>query len=167
MEKLVMKNLLVFLLIFFFITAFTLSLIWTLLSPGSTAAVTVFIVIAVLETPAIILGVFHGLWKPIARNYPEQEHGPDALTKRFQSFSLGMINMGLSIHATVDESFLHLKPVTWLRALGASPLSIPWDEMKRLDKKGRSVILNGGHRLVGPAWCFEMLKATDRDDKIA
>ena len=167
MESLAMKNLLVFLLIFFFITAFTLSLVWTLLSPGSTTAVTFLIVISILEAPAIILGVFHGLWKPIARTYPEQEHGTDALTKKFQSFSLGIINMGLSIHATVDESFLHLRPVTWLRALGASPMSIPWDEMKRLDKKGRSVILNGGHRLVGPAWCFEMLKATGRDEKIA
>ena len=64
--------------------------------------------------------------------------------------------MGFSIHATVDDRHLHLLPVTWLRWFGASPMSIPWDDMQPKGSGGRAVSLAKGPTLTGPKWCFKM-----------
>ena len=159
-----MKLALVLFLILSFMAAFVLGLVWTLKSPGNSIAVTVLIIICIAECPAIMLGVFHGLWRPVAKQFPEREHGPDAVTRNFQSFGLGIINMGLSIHATVDASYLHVRPVTWLRVMGASPMSIPWESMTPTGKRGRAVRLDNGTRLDGPKWCFKMLNAADSNE---
>ncbi|MEE2906402.1 MAG: hypothetical protein VX527_01070 [Planctomycetota bacterium] len=162
-----MKMALVMLVIVVFTAAFVVSLIWTINSPGNSLAGITLTVVCIAETPIIILAVFHGLWRPVARNYPEQEHGEDAITRKFQSFGLGIVNMGFSIHATVDASYLHIRPVTWLRVLGASPMSIPWDAMKPKGATGRVVSLTDGPRLEGPKWCFTLLQSGDQDDSNA
>ncbi len=153
-----MRALIILLVILGICALWSISLIWVLKSPNNSYAIGLLITTSILEAPIIGVLVFKGIWLPIARQYPVQPLADDAITKRFQSFSLGIINMGWSIHASVDDRFLHLKPLKPFRWFGADPMSIPWNEMKILDRKGRSVHIGNGQRLEGPAWCFEMLK---------
>ncbi|MCH2152450.1 MAG: hypothetical protein MK089_03840 [Phycisphaerales bacterium] len=146
--------------IFLPMVIFTGSLIWVLVDQNSKVAETILITTAILETPIIMFGIFHGMWKPIAMKYPPQDHAPDAITKRCQSFSIGIMNMGWSINTTVDENHLHLSPVKWLQFFGACPMSIPWNALKLQGKNSRRASLAGGPGIQGPEWCFQMLKAS-------
>lgn len=162
-----MKMALVMLVIVVFTAAFVVSLIWTINSPGNSLAGITLTVVCIAETPIIILAVFHGLWRPIAKHYPQQEHGEDPITRKFQSFGFGIINMGFSIHATVDASYLHIRPVTWLRVLGATPMSIPWEAMTLKGGSSRVVKLSNGTRMDGPKWCFQFLQTASQEDSVA
>ncbi len=98
---------------------------------------------------------FHLLWRPMLAPFPPQEPAPDAVRRRFQSFGIGIVNMGCSIHVAVDEHYLHLVPLAIWRALGARPASIPWSAMEPVGTSGR-VVRVAGHRLDGPKWCLEL-----------
>ena len=74
--------------------------------------------------------------------------------------------MGWSVHASVDDQHLHLKPVAFLRWFGAIPMSIRWEHLSKLNRSGKSAYITGG-RLVSPAWCFEMLKARTTDARLS
>jgi len=143
----------------------TIPLVWVLKSPNNPYATALLITTCILEAPIIFVLVFKGMWTPIARQHPVQPLADDAITRRFQSFSLGIINMGWSIHASVDDRHLHLEPVRPLRWFGAIPMSIRWEDLSKLNRNGKSVYMTGGHRLVGPAWCFELLKARKTDEQ--
>lgn len=157
---------LVLLVIAFLTAAFVVSLMWTINQPGNALAGITLTIVCIAETPIIILVVFHGLWRPIAKDYPPQEHGEDPITRKFQSFGLGIMNMGFSIHATVDASHLHIRPVTWLRVLGATPMSIPWDAMTLKGTSSRVVKLSNGTRMEGPKWCFQLLQTARQEDAV-
>ena len=160
-----MRQVVILLVILGICALWTVPLVWVLKSPNNPYAMTLLITICVLEAPVILVLVFKGMWTPIARQYPPQPLADDAITRRFQSFKLGIINLGWSIHASIDSRYLHLRPVTFLRWFGAIPMSIGWGDLSKLHAGGTSVYLTGGHRLVGPAWCFEMLKARKIDGR--
>ena len=104
---------------------------------------------------AMAMAAFHFLWRPMLVDYPAVEPAPDAVRRNFQSFGIGIVNMGLSIHVAVDETYLHLTPFRLWRLLGASPASIPWSVMEPVGSSGR-VVRFDGRRMDGPKWCMEL-----------
>jgi hypothetical protein len=135
--------------------AFTAAILWAVTSPGPLSA-TVATIVALGGVVLIAYGAFHGFWRPMVAPFPPREPGPDAVRRRYQSFSFGIVNMGLSIHVAADDEYLHLIPLGPWQALGATPASIPWSAMKPVGKSGCAAMV-GGHRMVGPAWCMELI----------
>ena len=146
--------------IFLPMVVFTGSLVWVLVDQNSRIAEGILITNAILELPIIMFGIFHGMWKPLALKYPPQTHAPAAVTRKFQSFSVGIINLTWCVHATVDDAHLHLTPVKWLQFFGARPMSLPWTSLRPLGRdRNTRAALTGGPVIRGPRWCFQMLPA--------
>ena len=91
------------------------------------------------------------------RRFPAVLPAPDAVTRRFQSFRLGNVNAGLSIHVSVDQSHLHLTPLAFLRLFGVRAMSIPWEaiEIKSLGRWMTTVKI-AGVNVRGPSWCLQL-----------
>ncbi len=129
----------------------------TLRSPSPLAGVW-FTVFALAIVPIIIHAAFRMLWNPAVSAYPPVPPAADALHKTYQSFSLGIVNMGFSIHASTDEMYLHLTPIAPMRFFGARAASIPWSALKP-GKRVKTTAMLDGLVLQGPAWCFERLRS--------
>lgn len=139
-------------------------IVYFVTQPSSAAALPVVVIAATGMVPLIAMLAFHMLWRPIFLAYPLQPKGLDAVSRRFQSFGVSIVNMGFSIHATTDDEHLHLEPLWVWQVLGASPASIPWTELSPeprslLAREGCAVRLNG-NLIVGPRWCFERVFAS-------
>lgn len=78
--------------------------------------------------------------------------------RNFQSFAIGVVNMGRCVHTAIDDEHLHLIPVTFMKWFGCKPVSVPWHEIQDHPKPGRSrSILRvkiGKIDVVGPRWCL-------------
>lgn len=147
------------LLILFELVAFPLLLIWVLKTNNPTAT-TLLILVCILGTLGIVIAVMCGMWNPALKPYPPIEPADDAISKNYQSISLGLVNMGLSVHISVDDSYLHLTPVKPMRACGAASASIPWDALKPMAGRRSTVVKLGGiHTITGPRWCMELVAA--------
>ena len=132
--------------------------------------ITLIVAAAVLEPIILVWALLHFGWGPLARSYPAQPADDDAVTRSFQSFRLGLINLGFCIHVTVDERHLHLRPAAVLRWFGARAASIPWGSI-RIVKRSRprpggplrmapSITARiDGRTLAGPAWCLELAES--------
>lgn len=114
-------------------------------------ALDVLIVWAIMRTAA-------ATFADIAKDNPAVEPEPGAIRKDFQSFKIGLINLGYSIHVAVDASHLHLLPSLTARWIGMKPLSIPWERIKvqRIAKLTGAKVKIGRHIICGPKWCFEL-----------
>jgi hypothetical protein len=88
------------------------------------------------------------MWKPIADRFPPVEPQPDAIRRSFQSFKIGIMNFGWSMHVAADSRHLHLYPVLIMRMFGTTPVSIPWDQLHPT-RKGARV---GPHDFIMPRW---------------
>ena len=144
----------VFFVILAYYAAFFGCLAWVLNQPSplATAAITIA---AVGGVPVIAAAVFHYAWRPMFASYLPVEPHPDAVYRSFQSFSIGLINMGLSINVAADDEYLHLTPLRLWRALGARPASVPWSA---LVKKGPRSAQFGSHRIIAPRWCIDLIE---------
>jgi hypothetical protein len=96
--------------------------------------------------------------------FPPVEPAPGAVRRRFQSFSVGMVNLGCGVHVAVDDAYLHLTPGFLAAPFGARPVSIPWDQV---EVKGSFPIRQrrariAGVPVVGPAWCLDLAGRPDR-----
>ncbi len=120
------------------------------------------VAIAVALELVVFTAVFYGLrlaWQSAVGRFPRRAPAPDAVSRRFQSFRLGLFNLGGCIHASADEAHLHLEPVGLLRRIGLRPASVPWDAIKvvRRSRSGRwASVRIGSHTLQGPAWCLDL-----------
>ncbi len=127
------------------------------------ATITIFAVIvgSDLMVFAAIRSIIFQMFRKWQEKYPPVEPMPGAVTRRFQSFSFGLINAGMSMHVTADESYLHLNPVRFVRWFGMMPLSIPWDAFGRVTKRGRMYtrVMLDTTTVVGPTWCMSLLDA--------
>ncbi len=127
-------------------------------APIATAAVAV---LPFIYAPLLLRGAFSLLWKPMVAAHPPREPAEDAVRRRFQSFGLGIVNMGFSIHVAADEQYLHLTPVLPLRLFGAMPCSIAWSALEPVRRGNRPVraarLRPGGYLLSGPKWCMELV----------
>lgn len=135
----------------------------------STAGV-VMLVFLLLATDVIVfwgIGQIVGMvLKPLAQAYPPVEPAPDAVTKRFQSFSFGMCNFGCGVHASVDDDYLHLTPVSFSKFFGLRPMSIPWGKIQPRPKPRFGSALKvrvGLTDITGPAWCLSLAGKAEKD----
>jgi hypothetical protein len=114
---------------------------------GHTAILVAAIVLFDCLVAALVgWGMVHLGWRPWAREYPPHPPAPDAVRRRFQSFRVGMMNLGGAIHVAVDEDHLHLTPVRVLRWIGMSPISVPWGSITIRRRRGRWVMASAGGR---------------------
>ena len=108
--------------------------------------------------PIVIRAIIQSNWKPLEKKFPPQALGEDSVRKDFQSYRIGVFNLGYSVHTTADDMHLHMEPAKVLRWLGMGPVSIPWDAMlaKRTRGKSWAEVKIGSHSLWGPRWALEM-----------
>lgn len=136
--------------------------------------IALIVVFVVVEPIAILWAVMRFGWRPFAEDFPAQHVDEHAVRKRFQSFRLGLLNLGFSIHVAVDERHLHLEPAAWMRRLGARAVSIPWDSISVVKRSRTGAWMTariGKHTLMGPTWCLELAEPAEpsgaRDEKTA
>ncbi len=153
------------LLILFELVAFPLLLIWVL-KTNNPAAVTLLVLVSLLGTGGIVSAVMCGMWNPALKPHPPVEPEVDAVRRDFQSFSLGLVNMGWSVHVAADAHHLHLTPIKPMRLLGARSASIPWSAMRPVGGSRSTVVtLDGRQRLIGPRWCMELITTSEDEDR--
>ena len=95
--------------------------------------------------------------KELARDYPGRPVPDGAVRRGFQSFKIGIMNLGWCIHVAVDQGYLHLQP-TWLaRRFGLLPISLPWGVIEIRERRWRKWWVRvGKHDVAGPPWCFQL-----------
>lgn len=106
----------------------------------------------------VVLALSRG-WNRFALNFPACLPRPDAVKRGFQSFRMGIFNLGWSVHVAADSEMLHLTPVALLRLGGARAASIPWSEVRLTSsKKSRGFVAATirGVELSGPAWVMSL-----------
>lgn len=135
-------------------TAVVAWVMWALGHSHPAVGIVLFVAI-VVYTAVIAWAAFRWLWNPMLAPYPPRTPAQDAVHRRFQSFGLGIVNMGGSVHVAADDSYLHLTPLSIWRAMGARKASIPWSAMRPVGRQGRAVMV-GSQRLVGPKWCLSL-----------
>lgn len=127
------------------------------------ATITIIVVIVGSDIMvfAAVRSIIFQMFRKWQEKYPPVEPLPGAVTKRFQSFSFGLMNAGMSMHVTADESYLHLEPVRFVRWFGMMPLSIPWEAFGKVTKRGKmfTTVMLDKTALVGPNWCMSLLDA--------
>lgn len=129
------------------------------MTPTVVILLVAFVVFDLLVVFGVLFVVIRNTWAPWTAAYPRREPAPDAVRRNFQSFRLGMINAGYSIHVAVDETHLHLLPARFLRWFGAKAVSVPWSDIvvEKRSRSGTWVHASIGRRKVyGPAWCLEL-----------
>ncbi|MHC4220071.1 MAG: hypothetical protein ACYSU7_16625 [Planctomycetota bacterium] len=117
------------------------------------------IVFSIVETLVILWAVVHFGWSPIHKKFPTRAPDAEAVTRSYQSFKVGILNLGFSVHVAVDEHFLHLTPAAYLRGFGAGTLSIPWEAItvEKRSRSGRWITIKiDKWTIMGPAWCLEL-----------
>lgn len=99
--------------------------------------------------------------------FPSRPELPDVVRREFRSFSIGIINLGFSVHAAADHEHLHMNPAQFVRLCRMRPMSIPWSELKLTVGKNsggerRATIHADKHSwtLRGPRWCLELIEPT-------
>ena len=113
---------------------------------------------------AIIVGSFAALrmvWNKIARIYPAQPVEEEAISRSYQSCSIGYFNLGWSVRITVDSSHLHLAPNLFLLCASRTSMSIPWEtitlEKHSLFKRYRVFrTVDFKWKFQAPAWALEL-----------
>ncbi|MHC4428453.1 MAG: hypothetical protein ACYS0D_07590 [Planctomycetota bacterium] len=116
------------------------------------------VVADVLLVACIIWFILRVSWGKLERLFPAQAPAADAVSRRFQSFRLNLLNLGFAVHVTVDEGHLHLDAVRILRWLGARPMSIPWEQISIVKRHGSrwTAAKIDSFTLHGPAWCLSL-----------
>ncbi|MCP3906325.1 MAG: hypothetical protein GY715_22105 [Planctomycetes bacterium] len=135
-----------------------------LLSQPSAWSRSALVIVVIAAFACGIATVFGCLWRPMLAPFPPREPAPDAVRRRFQSFGLGIVNMGLSVNVAVDDECLHLMPLAIWQTLGARKASIPWSAMEPVGASRRVVRVNG-HRLDGPKWCMQLAFPPEGEDE--
>lgn len=116
------------------------------------------VLFVVIEPVVIVWAVIRMVWNKLAEAHPGRPASGDAITRRFQSFRLGIVNLGFAVHATADEGHLHLELIKPLRWLGARRASIPWDAITVVSAHASRwmTVRIGRYKLLGPRWCLEL-----------
>ncbi|MBX3386603.1 MAG: hypothetical protein KF768_08530 [Phycisphaeraceae bacterium] len=90
----------------------------------------IFVVVDTVIVWAIFTSL-RGDWKSLERQFPPRVVSGTAVHRRYQSISIGMYNLGWSVHLTADEQCLHVHPTAYLRRLArAGVFSVPWEEVR-------------------------------------
>lgn len=109
-----------------------------------------------LILPLIIYALVRGSWSPLVERYPAAPIGEDAVRRNFQSYKIGLLNLGLCVHTAVDEGFLHLRPAMFGRVIGMRDTSVPWEAVEPVRRRGKryAEVKIAGETVMGPAWAL-------------
>ncbi len=124
--------------------------------------VIIVLVVGEMAVAAVIVGaIVHGTLGGLSKRHPAAPIDSDAVRRDFQSFKIGLLNMGWSMHVAVDAGHLHLIPALFFRVIGAKPASIPWESVEPLDHPGKRYrrAKIGGEEMRCPGWCLEIADA--------
>lgn len=126
-------------------------------------SVVVWIIVAVVLidlvfVPLLLWALVNGSWNPMAAGHGAREPGPDVVWKGFQSYKVGLLNLGFMVHTGVDDRFLHLRPAWLGRLVRMAPASVPWEEVRPVRRRGRGYaeVRIGRTELIGPRWALEL-----------
>ncbi|MGQ0626543.1 MAG: hypothetical protein ACT4PL_00390 [Phycisphaerales bacterium] len=128
--------------------------------PGVLVLVAAFVLMDVVIL-GVVFSVATGAIRTLAASFPPRAVAADAVFKRGQSISLGLMNYGWSFDISVDAACLHLCPKRFWRALGATPISIPWEhiELKNPGSRWRPASARVGKTdLSAPAWALALAR---------
>lgn len=111
------------------------------------------------------------VWNGIAKKYPAQGAQQEAISRSFQTCSIGIFNLGLSVRVTVDSTHLHLAPNLFLLCATWTSMSIPWENItlgkSRFFKKYLVFQVTGvKSKIVAPAWALQLAKPLDQTEEI-
>lgn len=112
-----------------------------------------------LLVPLIIRAMVTGVWGPLMRKHPPAPLGEESVRKDFQSYRVGLMNLGYCVHTTADTHHLHLEPVRFMRWLGMKPVSIPWEAIEPLKVRGKrwAKVKVDAQTVWGPLWALQMV----------
>ena len=142
---------------------FVILLIWTI-ETNSPVAVTLLTIDAITMCPVIVWLACYLLWNPMVHQYPPQKPDSNSVRRRYQSFSFGVVNMGLSIHAAADSTYLHIRPIKLWRLLGARSCSIPWTSIVPVAHSRTTANVDGQFVMRGHQWCMQLASTEDIRD---
>lgn len=123
---------------------------------------TAWVVVAVLGTVVLVdLIVVPALvrmgWNQFGDRFAPAEILPDHIRRNFQSFSFGIFNYGMCVHVAADRDHLHLLPSKFLRWCRCRAMSIPWEQIQVVKRRGKWIEAKVGMITIrGPAWCLEL-----------
>ena len=137
----------------FLLEGVLVSVIVLVLSKAPDIATPFITVAALVGVAGICRAAFSLIYNPMMNAFPPQPIPAFATQRSYQTFSFGSVNMALSIHAGVDDDYLHLTPILPWRWLGATAASIPWAAM--VPGVTANVVKVDGWNMVGPKWCLE------------
>jgi hypothetical protein len=135
----------------------------------SPALVAVLIVGGTLIMDTIIVAaLLKAAWGMLPRREGVRPAG-DAIRRNFQSFKFGIYNLGMCIHVAVDDAYLHLFPAAVLRWAGARQVSVPWEDVEFLRRKGRkwAEVKIGKQKVMGPGWALEIAEGLSAESMSA
>ena len=121
------------------------------------AIVCVFVTMDAIIVWAIMRTISQTM-KRLGEGNPPVDPEPGAVRREFQSFKLGILNLGYSIHVAVDASHLHLYPSLTARWIGIKPMSIPWErvEWRRATRLSGTHVRINGVDVYGPTWALKL-----------
>ncbi len=135
---------------------------------GSTTLLIILLVVGLdfVIVPLVLVAVVRSNWSPLVAKHPAVPPAADAVGRNFQSYKIGLFNLGYMIHTTVDDLHLHLFPAKFGRMIGMKPVSIPWEEITPLKRRGKKYaeVKIGTNTVLGPRWALELAFADHPSD---
>ncbi len=112
----------------------------------------------------IVSLIVRASWKPLEADFPARQPNTASYGRKFQSFAIGLVNYGYSIHVVIDDECLHLRPIWLVSRFGLKPVSIPWEAIQPIKyakstRKTMRVKIRK-QTITGPKWCFELIAAS-------
>lgn len=131
------------------------------MSQGQTIALVVVAIALfdVLVVAVLLPMIVRAQYGAIPNAHPPIDPAPDAVRRGFQSFSFGVLNLGLGVHVLADARHLHLRPARVPRLIGMRPASVPWEAITLRPPgvwSGRRSARIAGCEVKGPAWCMNL-----------
>lgn len=122
------------------------------------ALVAILLAMDVFVIGALLANLRASAWGPLEHAYPPKPLSPDAVRKSFQSISIGLFNLGWSVHLAADAEHLHFQPAAFLRWFRLGPFSVPWNDIRPVTapRRGALSIRIKNTTIHGPAWAFSL-----------
>lgn len=121
------------------------------------ASIITFCIVTTVGSLAIVTRV---MWTPWQRRYPAQPIERDAVTRTWQSFSLGRLGrFNHCLRISIDAHHLHVHPFVVFHWFGARTISLPWNDMHDLTPSRFSSMMHarlGTRRITGPNWAMKL-----------
>jgi hypothetical protein len=124
----------------------------------------VWLVLGVVLFDVILMATLVGTlsrvcWGTFLMAFPPKPILQDHLRRNYQSYSIGIFNLGWCIHTVIDDEHLHLIPIRLLQWFGCSKVSVPWDQVHEHPSPGKSksmVRVKIANQVVyGPRWALD------------